>query len=419
MNDQMLHWQGIKLRDGKLRTEGNKHYYRAEFATQSLNSKAFHISPEVIASMVEQAKDLPIFLHHRTYSNFPSGRSVDAQLNDGKAMSEFYIQRLESDPESQKVIELLDGKTLTDTSLGGVGGDFYCDIDHQLMEPKVDWFWVNWQCENGHTLGRHSKIEGEKKLVTAQLRGEFTLKEFSLVGIGADPNAKILEYTKQELGNGNLLPEDLAFIAETTNINLSQFCTNLGLSLDNIPTLGGPPPEPTKRIFDMSANLSTDVKVLQDLNTELQTNNTKLSTENAELKVKIAEFEQRIPVLEQQAQDGVNLKSELEKSKQSQETLKKDADNYKTYKASAIEQAMTNFRNYLGLSEIQAVDNVACQMKQKELNAMESIESIVTVSTGYLGMTHEKNSGGRKSQDSPPGVDNSDEDVFFSGMNII
>jgi len=414
MSSQLFRYDGFRLQEGVAKTEDGKRYYKGAFATGSMNTKAFHLSEDVRRQMAEQANDLPVFLNHNTYNSFPGGRSYKSYLENGNAISEFYM---DDDESNKMVLDRMDSGTIRDLSLGGYGGDFYCDLCGEEMEAKADWFWVSYEDKNGHRLGRTYNIEGEKKLATAELRGEFHLKEFSVVGIGADPNAKLLEQLSADLSSGKVLMEDLPFIAESCNIRLSNFCTTLGVDLSNIPILGGPPPEPNRSIFDMGA-ISTDVKVLQDLNTDLQKSNTTLSAENAKLKEKVADFEKRVPVLEQQAQAGVNLKTEVEKSKVELETYKKKADSYDAYKASAVRQAMTNYRNWRGLSESQAADDMVYQMKQKELEAMESIESIVSVGSSYLGMTHDQNAGGRKSVDTPPGTVSNDT-PFFSGMNNI
>jgi len=415
MSSQLFRYDGFRLQEGAGRVEDNKRHYKGAFATGSMNTKAFHLSEDVRRQMAEQANDLPVFLNHNTYNTFPSGRSYKSYLSEGDAVSEFY---LDDDEANKLVLDRIDSGTIRDLSLGGLGGDFFCDLCGEEMEAKADWFWVSYEDKNGHRLGRTYNIEGEKKMATAELRGQFNLKEFSVVGMGADPNAKLLSQLQQELGSGTILMEDLPFIAESCNIRLANFCTTLGVDMANIPTLGGPPPEPTKRIFDMAAG-STDVKVLQQANEDLQKRITSLTTELATSNQKVADYEVRIPVLEQQAQEAVNLKADAEKNKTQQAELEKAAENYKAYKASAIRQAMINYRNWKGLSESQAADDIGHQMKQKELEAMESIESIVSVGSSYLGLTHDKNAGGKKSTDTPPMGDTTNDSPFFSGMNNI
>ena len=206
-------------------TDGFPHYLY-DISTTSLNSQMFRISQQTLDSITRQANaGVPIYKSHRTYSQDPSGYTVSAERKGHKVQAELYIQPNLPDVDTDSLIARMDARTMRDGSISFLGGAFHCDIDNSLFKLKDDGWWYSFKCESGHRLGQELD---DSKIVTAQVKGEVSLREFSITGRGSDPGAGIVKKLHDEFGSEPIDAGVLSALAEVNNFDIGSFCQHLG-----------------------------------------------------------------------------------------------------------------------------------------------------------------------------------------------
>ena len=220
------------------------HYYNGTIQTMSLNERHFfRCSLETLRSIQKQANDGVELLDSHSHYKPALGRSTSAKLYGKKVSSTFFILANVEDSKSNDHIKRLDAGITRALSTGFSFTDdskLISDIDGSEMERKFSWFNVYYEDESGNILGAKLK-DGTR--VTAELKGPVKLWEYSIVGIGADPGAKVRKKIKENLENGLFDEGNLEFYAESFNLEYSSFVNSLGYeSNKSIFDLGGDPP---------------------------------------------------------------------------------------------------------------------------------------------------------------------------------
>ena len=199
-------------------------------STQSLNSYNYMMDKSSLRNFVNDAKSAegrPMYADHSLSNPFDNraeiGRTFGGTLYAKKAKLEFGVLRDLNDVNSNDIIRRMEKQVSTALSVGHKEAEYKCNICAELME----YTYYSIEDKNGHYPGQNLKVDGKDTLVTATAFNA-RLRELSIVGEGADPDAKIIGKLKQELANGNLTPEGLVFMAEFHNINSESFYNNLG-----------------------------------------------------------------------------------------------------------------------------------------------------------------------------------------------
>lgn len=202
--------------------------YLYDISTTSMNSQAFSISKETLGHIAEQADaGVPVYKDHRTYSEDPAGYTVSARLSRNKVKSELYIQPNLLDPDTNQMIARMDAGTMRDGSISFLGGEFHSSAEGGgLFKMKSDGWFYSFVDEKGNRLGQELE---NGKIVTAEVKGMVTLREFSITGRGADPGAGIVKKLHEE-HRGE--PIDIGVISALSEINgfdMGMFCNHLGM----------------------------------------------------------------------------------------------------------------------------------------------------------------------------------------------
>ena len=163
-----------------------------------------------------------------------------------------------------------------------------CDTCNSEM---YGYFWMS--CENGHIMGEEYEEKGKKKMWTATC-DDAQLTEVSVVGRGADPDAKITKKLKDDLIQKKVSTNQLYVLSELYNLDLNRFCHQLGYDPDrykrqySIPKRG-------KTMADQNDRDDLDTSTSQDTdNNDGDSARDQLRRELTELKEKYEELQEEM-----------------------------------------------------------------------------------------------------------------------------
>lgn len=231
--------------------------------TTDYNSKGYRFTLRSIQSLGRQAKKtkdqngVPLHVMHNAYFDLPIGRTLMSTIRNSSDLEiSAYIDRDVPEPNTNSIIRRIDGDTIDSLSIGWAltpESYFKCDT----CKEKMDRGYFMPYCKNYHYPNQ--KLE-DGTIVTATVHGPIRFRELSIVGIGADPRAKILQDTeyqdalREEFTALSLKPHDIPIISELFGWNEGMFSESLSLfpmnkgvltmSKPNEPTLE-PTAEPT------------------------------------------------------------------------------------------------------------------------------------------------------------------------------
>lgn len=272
-------------------------FYEGVISSTKLNSKYFRWSKQTLSSIVRQANEgTAVYPLHDTYREFPIGKSASSRMANEQALTKFGIQKdlkMGSNNNTDDLIKRMNSGVVDALSTGTIGGNFTCDLDGTKFEFKSDGlFFYSRQCKEGHRLGQTVRMNGKDQTVTATVKGEVNLYEFSVVGSGAVPDAKVIRKLQEMLDANELEENDIVYISDINGFNLSSICDSLGVSPSFDPPIigteeptGDPQPEPY-RIRNKGDNMSLELVTqerdrlsarVEDLETELQEKETELA----------------------------------------------------------------------------------------------------------------------------------------------
>ena len=372
--------------------------YFGTFTSTSLNSRNFSLSPETMADIVKQANaGVELRKDHSLWQD-AIGTFISAYVYKGEGKGNFRIRKDLEGPKSNDVIKMIDAEIMKSMSIGFAHTDktkVMCDTcaklgdDNSQMKPKFTWYSYYFECDEGHILGQKSKVNKKEVLNTATYKGTVKLREISVVGTGADKNAKIVKKLKEELQAGNLGLEELPYFSESLNINLSQFNQMLGLDPTktySIPTNLNPKGDepvsnPLQAVVDeLNKTIATQNDKITNLEEQLEARPTQeqfdevseeLETKTSQLAVKEQEIETQKAEFEKLAQDGKDAR-ELERQRGHTYLKEYYGDGYKE-----DPEAATHVRN---------LDNPD-----------SNIETLRSLADGFRSMAVSKRPAGRKS----------------------
>lgn len=389
--------ENLQIEGAGAKAEG-LHNYFGVFTSTGLNSRHFSLSPKTMANIVKQANEGVEVKKSHGWGD-PIGKFTSAYVRDGEGRGNFFIREGLEGPKSDDVIKMIDSEIMGSMSIGFGHTDktrVMCDTcrllgDENQMKPKFTWFSYYFECSEGHILGKKSKVDKKEVLNTGTYEGTVRLMEISVVGTGADPNAKIVKKLQEELQAGTIELSDLSLFSESLNVELSHFNQLLGLSEP-------PPPRrtysiPPKRSTKMSEPTGNEAlqAMIDQLNSTVET----LTTEKTEL--------EKRPTLEQHNALETELESvttqlavktaELETLKAESETLAKDGK-----EARDLERARGHsyLKEYYGenykeqpecVTHIQNLDNPDA-----------SVSVLRSLADGFRSMAVSKRPAGRQSR---------------------
>ena len=393
MND--LHYIENLLIDGAGVQDDEFANYFGTFTSTALNSQNFSLSLKTMKDIVRQANKGVLLRKSHQFYNDPIGKFLSAYVYNGEGKGNFRIRKDLDGPKSNDVIKMIDADMMGSLSIGFRHTDktkVLCDTCAKLgdenseMKPKFTWFSYYLECSEGHILGRKSKVNKKEILNTATYHGTVLLDEISVVGTGADPNAKIIKKLQEELQSGTLGLEDLPIFSESLNINLSHFNQMLGLDPEktySIPTNlnpqgGEPVPNPLQAVVDeLNQTIETQKETIEELESrptqedfdELQT---ELDNKTAQIAVKEQELADKMKEHEKLIADGKEAR-ELERQRGHAYLKEYYGDDYKE-----LSEAITHVRNL------------------DDPNA--SIGTLRSLADGFRSMAVSKRPAGRKSR---------------------
>lgn len=376
------------------------HYYLGKFTSTSLNSRHFRLSAETMADIVRQA-NLGVELRKGHSWGDPIGKFTSAELIEDGTQGRgtfFVIEDLEG-PKSNDVIKMIDTEVMDEMSIGFAHTDntkVMCDTcqmlgDKNEMKPYFDWFSYYFQCDEGHRLGKKTKVKKKEILNTATYEGTVKLREISVVGTGADPHTKIIKKLQEELHAGNLELSDLSLFSESLNVELSHFNQLLGVTSGTSRRVYSLP-SPQRRKPIMSEPTANPLQgLVEQLNATIETQTTR-----------IAELE---AAPSQEAYD--TLQTELEDVK-AQLTLKEaELESVKAEYASVAEDGteardLERAKGHAYLEEYYGEnykDMPECVTHIKNLDSPETTMSVLrSLTDGFRQMALSKRPRGRQSR---------------------
>ena len=236
--------------------------------TTGYNSRHYRFSLKSVQSLGRQAKKtqgqngVPLYVMHTAYWELPIGRTLTGLIRRNKELEvSAYIKRNVPDPDTNSIIDRISDDTIDSLSIGWALTDesyFQCDT----CKEKMDRGYFMPYCKNYHYPGK--KLEGGK-ICTATVHGLIRFRELSIVGIGADPRAKILqdaEYQdalREEFNALSIKPHDIPIISELSGWDEGMFSESLSFFPMNkgVPTMSQPTHEPTaEQIAEQTATPS-------------------------------------------------------------------------------------------------------------------------------------------------------------------
>ena len=172
-----------------------------------------------------KAKRVPVLTDHRQGVNNIIGRVESARLRDNSELiGSVMLQKGLPDVHSDAIIDRVNAGTLTDGSIGFDWNEAYfkCDLCDSEMQMK----WGFAFDDNGHFLGEK---DDKGQMVTAVLYGNPTIYEFSLVPVGADPDAEKVNGLQKIMTENRLGIGALKVAANLQNLNLGKLYQTLGI----------------------------------------------------------------------------------------------------------------------------------------------------------------------------------------------
>ena len=197
------------------------------------NHYQYAMSLEVLKSFRSglKAKPVPVLTDHRLGVNNIIGRVENPHIRgDSELIAKVMLQKGLPDVHSDAIIDRVNAGTLTDGSIGFDWNEAYfkCDLCDSEMQIKYGFAFD----DNGHFLGEK---DDKGQMVTAVLYGNPTIYEFSLVPIGADPDAEIVNGLRKVMTENRLGIGALRVAAGLQNLNLDKLCEDLRIDPNSDP----------------------------------------------------------------------------------------------------------------------------------------------------------------------------------------
>ena len=394
MTQPSLYLNNFTLAESKgvSQADGFPHYLY-DISTTSLNSQFFRMSRGTLDSVARQANEgVPVLKNHNNFTEDPSGYTLSAKRVGNKVQAELYIQPDLENPNTNDMIARMDAGTMRSGSISFLGGDFYSDIDGAKFKLKSDGWFYSFVSESGHRLGQELD---DGTIVTAQVKGEVTLREFSIAWKGADPGSKQVKKLHAEFGNEPIDTGVLHALAEINGFDVNQFCLQLGFdnhkSVKSFSFPTNPQPEPkgeSKMANDADIQqLQKQIKDLSDERDTLKTENAELETQleqasNSDdevrlLREKVTELEQTIETKDAEVARVQTLAQQGEKALR----LAKDTAKRSLFTKLGLNPADDHSSNYLYVRECNNIEEMT------DINAINSIAD-----SNFGGQTGRKSS---------------------------
>lgn len=392
-------------------TTETRQSYRGSISSTSLNSKFFALSLPTLRSVVRQANEgVGVYFNHETYSSMQSGKSTRSYLREEKAITDFYILSDLEDTNSNDVIRRLNEAVVDALSIGFTGGDFMCDLCSEEM--KYGYFYL--YDENDHYLGQQLE---KGKYITATVEGEVELDEFSVVGRGADPTAKIIKQLQDDLQSNKLSETGLLAMAEYHNLGLSQFKKTLGYGNPKSLLEGKSrrttslPPKPKQGEGNMAAP-ELNEETIQKLHDDLEFANNereRLETELAELQTESVSQSEHELIVQELAQ----LKASDPEGKMA-EMVKQGEDALEYARSFCLEA----FCAVQGKEIKDMVDDAEYIEYKNSLSTKTNFKKLMIDAKSDYARARTRRAGGKKSQSSSyTPLTRTEDKPFFSGVN--
>ena len=222
----------------------NRAAVRGVAISTGYHSKNYRFSEESIRSLVPQAKKtgekngVQVYVMHDTWE-LPIGRTLSATFKNKTDLEVLaYINRDIPSPDTNSIIFRIEDGTIDSLSISwALGPDrkksyFKNDITGEKMDRG---YYMPYDSQ-GQYPGK--KLD-DGRIVTATVHGPIIFRELSIVGVGADPRAKMLQDTEfqkalsaefQELGIQN---HDLPLISELAGWDEALFSDALSFGIYN------------------------------------------------------------------------------------------------------------------------------------------------------------------------------------------
>ncbi len=285
MNNQTYYHNSFKLNADMISEDDEFANFAGLISTYSLNKYGYHMTRKSLTNFrnaINRTDDIKLFINHET-RDLQIGKPYEAVLKQDGCYTKIGILKGLEDPNSDDVIKRIQKSIMTDFSIGHRGGTMTCDTCGSEMDG---FFWLT--CENGHVMGEEYEDKGKKKMWTATC-DDTELTEVSVVGRGADPDAKIIKKLKEDLRDQKVSGNQLYVLSELYNLNMNRLCHQLGYDPDrykrqySIPTRRNKMPK-EKDELDQEENLDNelddeDKEARQQLRKELN----ELKAKNEEL----------------------------------------------------------------------------------------------------------------------------------------
>ena len=204
--------------------------------TIGYNSRNYCFSLDSIKSLARQARKtksvngVPLYVMHAAYWELPIGRTLASEiLNESDLQVSAYIKRNVPNPDTNSIIDRIADDTIDSLSISWAltpKAYFKCDVCGEKMDRG---YFMPYDSKN-HYPGK--KLE-DGTIVTATVHGPIVFRELSIVGIGADPRAKILQDTeyqdalREEFTALSIKPHDIPIISELSGWDEGMFSESL------------------------------------------------------------------------------------------------------------------------------------------------------------------------------------------------
>ena len=387
--------------------------------TDSLNSYFYRMHSSSLRNMKDDAAKepgQPVYINHETYRELNAGRTCGASLYNKKVKMEWSILRGLTDIGSDDVIKRLENGVVTDLSVGHYDAKYMCD--ECGSEMNLGWYMP--MDENGHYPGMVIKKNGKDHTITAEAHNA-RLRELSVVGMGADPDAKIIGKLKQELSDGEINGKGIAFLSEFYNLNHSNFFNELGYN-GYVPKLYSIPPLQSYKGSDKPrGNLMNDKNLLEKANEDLQAANEALQQENEEFKTQIAD----LPTHEElEALQRENAQLQDQMTSEDIETLKLMAKEGEAYISILRIDGKAAFKAKLmsdGIAKDKVEEHPEYLGIVKDIDECTNVKQLYQWQQSYYRQARSNRAAGRVSQELNDYTTHTDEDKtrFVKGKNDI
>lgn len=389
----------IECQDGTEETEdGQRYYYLGDISTTALNSYFFRFSLGSLRSIRNQANNgTGVYFQHNT-REMPSGRTESARLTNERVRTRLFVLDDLEDTGSSEVIRRMNQGIVTDFSIGAIVDRMTCDICGEDLELETDFWFYRRRDRNGHVLGQKTD-EGTR--VTGTVQGAVKLLEVSVVGAGADPEAKVVKRLQESLQQQEMTFDELLLYAEVHNLNISNLSNQLSIEIPkttfSIPENVKPINQNKKRKGDSLMD-PKQKEVLESTIDRLEKENEQLTEEHNSLKEQLEDrlTEEEVQELQNEIAD---LKTKVEEKDEEIEKSEKMSalgeEALKLYRERAIESIVADMGKE-HKSDLQ--ESVEFQSRCKEIEEMESLKSLETLTRTNFRAARRKRSGGRQSK---------------------